>query len=251
MCTLSVNLDADSDYPLVVAANRDEFYHRPSAGPTAICSDPLIVAPRDLEGGGTWFGVNGQGLVAAITNIPNRYAIGAPASGPPPRSRGQLTLDALRCQDLAQAANAIRRSVAAETYQYFNLLLASTGTAIVFSYTDALKEFSLSAGNATILNFTYDPSQSDVDELPSLAAKDTADPDRLGAWMARVRAALARHPEVCKHGDEHGTRCSQIVALARRRADGRKPVLPDRFWYADGPPCTTAFVDLSGQLEMS
>ncbi len=76
----------DSDYPLVVAANRDEFYHRPSTSPTAICSDPLIVAPRDLEAGGTWFGVNGKGLVAAITNIPDRNAIG---SRRPARRRGR------------------------------------------------------------------------------------------------------------------------------------------------------------------
>jgi uncharacterized protein with NRDE domain len=67
MCLLLITLDSHPDHSLI-AANRDEFYDRPTA-PAAFWSDaPSVVAGRDLKAGGTWFGIDRQGRFAAITN---------------------------------------------------------------------------------------------------------------------------------------------------------------------------------------
>ena len=55
--------------PLIVAANRDEFYARPSLPLAQWPETPEIYAGRDLEAGGTWLGVGADGRFAALTNI--------------------------------------------------------------------------------------------------------------------------------------------------------------------------------------
>ncbi len=69
MCVLFLALDRHPRYPLVLAANRDEFYRRPAA-PAAWWGDcPDVLAGRDLEAGGTWMGVTRAGRWAALTNV--------------------------------------------------------------------------------------------------------------------------------------------------------------------------------------
>lgn len=69
MCLILVAWQAHPDYPLVVAANRDEFYVRPSA-PAGFWTDaPGLLAGRDLEAGGTWLGVSRTLRFAALTNF--------------------------------------------------------------------------------------------------------------------------------------------------------------------------------------
>ncbi|AKA21772.1 NRDE family protein [Pseudomonas chlororaphis] len=70
--------------PLIVAANRDEFYARPSLPLAQWPEAPDIYAGRDLEAGGTWLGVGADGRFAALTNIRN------PHQPPARRSRGEL-----------------------------------------------------------------------------------------------------------------------------------------------------------------
>jgi len=82
----------DPARPLVVAANRDEFYAR-RAAPAAFWSDaPQILAGRDLQAGGTWLGVTRGGRFAALTNV-REPGLPAPPDAP---SRGQLVADFLR-----------------------------------------------------------------------------------------------------------------------------------------------------------
>ncbi|MBV4472984.1 NRDE family protein [Pseudomonas botevensis] len=70
--------------PLIVAANRDEFYARPSLPLAQWPEAPHVHAGRDLEAGGTWLGLGANGRFAALTNIRDP---GQPASR---RSRGEL-----------------------------------------------------------------------------------------------------------------------------------------------------------------
>ena len=70
--------------PLIVAANRDEFYARPSLALAQWPDAPHIYAGRDQEAGGTWLGVNADGRFAALTNIRN------PHQPPARKSRGEL-----------------------------------------------------------------------------------------------------------------------------------------------------------------
>jgi uncharacterized protein with NRDE domain len=90
MCLILIAWQTHPDYPLVVAANRDEFFSRPSA-PAAFWQDATqVLAGRDLEAGGTWLGISRQGRFAALTNYR-----GGDAQRHDTRSRGALVADFL------------------------------------------------------------------------------------------------------------------------------------------------------------
>ena len=86
MCLILFATGAHPDYPLIVAANRDESYSRASAPAGFWPEDPRIYAGRDLEQGGTWLGISRTGRFAAVTN----YRQGLPRAAAA-RSRGELT----------------------------------------------------------------------------------------------------------------------------------------------------------------
>ncbi len=91
MCLILFSYDSHPDYHLVLAANRDEYYERPTA-PLHFWSDsPEILAGRDLKGNGAWMGVTRTGRIAAITNYREP---GPPQKNAP--SRGDLVVDYLR-----------------------------------------------------------------------------------------------------------------------------------------------------------
>ena len=69
MCLIAVAYRVHPEFPLVVAANRDEFYARPTTQAAFWGDEPSILAGRDLEGMGTWLGVTRSGRFAAVTNF--------------------------------------------------------------------------------------------------------------------------------------------------------------------------------------
>ncbi|WP_160152354.1 NRDE family protein [Microbulbifer sp. ALW1] len=87
MCLLLIAYRQHPHYPLVMLANRDEFYQRPTA-PAQPWQEQAITAGRDLEAGGTWLGMAPGGRVAAVTNIRE------PGTPEPPnaQSRGEIPL---------------------------------------------------------------------------------------------------------------------------------------------------------------
>ena len=85
MCLIVVGWRVHPDYPLVVAANRDEFYQRPTAFADFWPDAPDVLGGRDLEAGGTWLGITRAGRFAAVTNVRE------PGAAPGRHSRGQLT----------------------------------------------------------------------------------------------------------------------------------------------------------------
>ena len=116
MCTLIAVHRRVHGAPLVVAANRDEYYDRPAeppalrgsargregdGGPIEAGCGP-IVAPLDLRAGGTWLGVNAMGVFAAVTNL--RSEMPDPAR----RSRGMVVMDALREPSAARSADFLK-----------------------------------------------------------------------------------------------------------------------------------------------
>ncbi|MGB4360081.1 MAG: NRDE family protein, partial [Rhodoferax sp.] len=67
MCLIAWNWQPKSPNPLLLIANRDEFYARPTA-PLHWWPDGNILAGRDLQAGGTWLGISRTGRLAALTN---------------------------------------------------------------------------------------------------------------------------------------------------------------------------------------
>jgi len=127
MCLIVVGWRVHPDYPLVVAANRDEFYARPTA-PLARWADALeVIGGLDLEAGGTWLGISEGGRFAAVTNVRE------PGMTKGALSRGVLTRDFLIS---ACSASEYAGKIDGAQYSGFNLLLADGDALVYFSNRD-------------------------------------------------------------------------------------------------------------------
>lgn len=118
MCLILFAWQHHSNYPLVVVANRDEFYERPTQEAHFWEQHPHILAGKDLLAGGTWLGVTKDGRFTAITN----YRDGNVAERKNAPSRGQLTTDFLTGSDSPEA---YCQKIADQGHLYngFNLLV--------------------------------------------------------------------------------------------------------------------------------
>lgn len=117
MCLILLAYRCHPGYPLLIAANRDEFHDRPTA-PLAFWDDaPQVLAGRDLQQGGTWMGISRNGRFAALTNYrdPSRTLSHAP-------SRGHLVSDYLQGRESVEDYLA-RLTSQANAYNGFNLLV--------------------------------------------------------------------------------------------------------------------------------
>ncbi len=117
MCLIVLAWQTHPDYPLVVAANRDEFFARPAASIAFWSDAPQVLAGRDLEAGGTWLGVTRDARFAALTNY--REARRPRQDAP---SRGALVADFLTGNDDPARYLDETRARAAD-YNGFNLLV--------------------------------------------------------------------------------------------------------------------------------
>ncbi len=127
MCLVLIALNSHPDYALIVAANRDEFYDRPTA-PAGFWEDvPAVLAGRDLKAGGTWLGIDRRGRFAAVTNY--RQGRREPDA---PRSRGRLVSDFLTA-DLGPAAHIERVAADAGLYNGFNLIAGDAHELLYYS----------------------------------------------------------------------------------------------------------------------
>lgn len=140
MCLVIFAHQAHPEYPLVVAANRDEYHARPTSASHFWTSHPDLLAGRDEEQGGTWMGITRGGRFAAITNYrdPSRTA-------PAPRSRGELPLDFLvgssSPRNFLQALGE-----RAQDYAGFNLLVGDGRELWCFSNSDGNPPSALAPG---------------------------------------------------------------------------------------------------------
>ncbi|MDE0271014.1 MAG: NRDE family protein [Gammaproteobacteria bacterium] len=218
MCLILFAYRLTPGQPLIVAANRDEFYARPSAAAHWWEDAPGLLAGRDLQAGGTWLGVQANGRFAAVTNFTD------PDLPTPPRSRGALVADFLRgTQTSADYAADIR----GELYQGFNLLLwdgraltcasnrASTQTLEPGCY--ALTNAELGSrwpeavdGVARLRQAVV--AGADLDGLINLLRHDQLPEGDAG--LPRSETAEARGTPCFIRGDAYGTRASTAVIYA-------------------------------------
>ena len=116
MCLILFSYKLHADYRLILAANRDEFYNRPTASLDYWSDHPEVLAGRDLKGNGTWLGITRSGRIAAITNYrePTAHMENAP-------SRGILIRDFLTGNSSAEHyLKAVSKK--SEAYNGFNLI---------------------------------------------------------------------------------------------------------------------------------
>lgn len=246
MCLAAFALQAHPRFPLVIAANRDEFFARPAA-PMAWWSSAgtELLAGRDLEAGGSWFGLTRAGRLALVTNVrePGRQRPDAP-------SRGALVVDWLAATDDAPAFaqrleggyngfNLITGDLARGAWHWISnrapapLALGAGLHAVSNAALDTPwpKTLGLEAAMADALATAQTPAQLAEQLLAALAddhmAPDADLPDT-GVGLARERLLSPRfvrlpdpaRPELAAYG----TRCSTVLvteALPRGRCHTR------------------------------
>lgn len=117
MCLIVLAYRCHPGYPLIIAANRDEFYDRPTA-PLAFWEDcPDILAGRDLKSRGTWLGVTRTGRIAAVTNYRDPAII-----NPEAPSRG-LLVSGFLLSDQPPETHLETIKASAGDYNGFNLVV--------------------------------------------------------------------------------------------------------------------------------
>lgn len=249
MCTLTFAWRAFEDAPLIVAANRDEALDRPSVEPARIPGDsgtPDVVAPRDEEAGGTWIGANEHGVFVGITN---RWT-DADLAGE--RSRGLLVRDALAEPTASDAVTVVEDTVAASEYDGFNLVVADAANCSYLEFDGDLAVRSLDPGVHVVVNvgrvdeFAVPDSRREYGHAQAENARAVHDAlqvrneETAADWRERAAGVLGDHDYgVCIHGDGFGTRSSSLLRTGGEFA----------YWYADGPPCETAYERVDASFE--
>jgi uncharacterized protein with NRDE domain len=237
MCTLAVAFQVDRRWPVVVAANRDERMGRASEG-WALRAGPgggRFAAPRDALAGGTWIGVGGAGLFAALTNV---------HAGPPfpiseRASRGLLVLRALR-HATAASARAEVETLEAAAYNPFHLVVADAGSAFLWRY-DGRSASIRALGPGLHVVTESDPEGHSPRGL-LVRARWPLDPTPPRLREVLAQHAPAAHEGTCLHLDPlYGTRSAAIVRLASTLAASDLHV-------TSGRPCTTPLEDRSALL---
>jgi len=236
MCLIVIAFKTATDYPLLVAANRDEFHARPAHAADWWADDKDIVGGRDLQAGGTWLGLHRSGRFAAITN----YRDAAPTRRGK-RSRGLLVKEFL--QNTLAPLDYLER-IDGDSYAGFNLLVSDGQTLASLSNRDSMAR-DLSAGVYGLSNATLDTPWEKVERskraLHALLADDAVNETSLLRLLADTEKGPAREvtsdhlPFATAHAitapfivlPEYGTRCSTIVmtdqhgrwSLTERRFD--------------------------------
>lgn len=150
MCLLILAHQVSSDYPLLVAANRDEFHARPTAASHFWPEYPELLAGKDLLQGGTWMGMTRSGRFAAVTNYRD------PSHTPEaPRSRGELPLQYLTG---SQTPEDFLSDIAAQAQDYagFNLLVGDRNSLWHYTNSDTKGAQNLPPGVYGLSNATLD-----------------------------------------------------------------------------------------------
>lgn len=227
MCLVLFAYEVHPSYRLIVAANRDEFYERPTAAASFWRDAPGVLAGRDLLHGGTWLGVTRGGRFAAVTNYREPLAKLGGA-----RSRGALVTDFLKGRESPEEYT---RGLAAGAgaYNGFNLL-AGDGQSLYYFSNRGGAPSRLAPGVYGLSNRLLDTPWPKVVRGKRALAEVVAGGDALAPEAVieilfdRVRGSDAELPDTGVGveverllsplfivGEGYGTRCSTVVLAGR------------------------------------
>lgn len=222
MCLVLFSYRPGTDRPLVVAANRDEFYARPARSAHHWDDAAQVFAGRDLSAGGSWLGVTTTGRFATVTNFaeesPEELA---------PASRGALVEQFLKGD---MAAHAFVHGIHGGDYRGFNLLVYD-GDKLAYTsnrgYTEDLEPGVYGLANAE-LGASWPKVVSGTRALAALGphpttagllrllADDTQPPDDVLPRRGRPIELERRVAPCFIRGEEYGTRASTAVIFDAR-----------------------------------
>jgi uncharacterized protein with NRDE domain len=237
MCLVALAIDQSPRFPLVLASNRDEFFHRPSERLgwwTPEIGPPDVLGGRDLQSGGTWLGLTTAGRLALLTNVR-----GAAPHEPDAPTRGRIVTDWLAARE---ATADFWTRIALSGHNGFNLLAADFRHSECFWASNVGGQpVRLTAGLYGLSNAGLDvpwpkvlnlktqlrgllDEAKDVESMATglfngladcLVATDDSLP-RTGiplVWERQLSAAFIRTPD-----ERYGTRCSTVVITERVQA---------------------------------
>ena len=262
MCTIVILRHVHPEWPLVLAANRDEQYARPAAGPQVLSLSPRVVGGRDLERRGTWMGVTDGGLFVGLTN-----QRGSANLTRAPRSRGEVVMRALQ----AGSVEGVERYLAGldpRELNPFNLLYGDAGTLRVAHArpdSERIRLEDVPPGVHVLPNDVLDtPALPKVARARKLAEKAAGRPwpealQTLQAMLAdhllperapellpeeeglpELHERMRQYQALCIHTPGYGTRSSAIVALAPGRVA--------HYLAANAAPCQEPYQDVTPLL---
>ncbi len=243
MCLILFHFDPDSPQPLMVAANRDEFYARPALAAHYWDDNPAIFAGRDLTAGGSWLGINRNGRFAALTNF---------SAGDEPRdypaSRGELVANFLTSSDSAMD---YIKDLTGDRYAGFNLLIYD-GTELHYTNNKGFPNQQIDAGTYGLSNAEFNTTWPKVidgaeslsrtltnsrpDAASQSAPKSPSIPDLLAVLgdttppsddRIPTRSHLEETPIETRRalaarfiaGDDYGTRAMTLVTVGTQHTD--------------------------------
>lgn len=250
MCTFVILRRPDNDWPVLIAANRDEMIDRPWLPPGRHWPDrPDIVAGQDTLAGGSWLGINDHGVVAGILN---RHGSLGPAAGQ--RSRGELVLEALDHADARAAAEALEH-IEPAAYRTFNLMIADNRDAFWLRHADPSGTLPVAVKPLKPGLHMIASGDLDDDELPRLKryrplfeAAKPPDPsrDEWGAWEKLLTDGDLKPGDEAQSvmrfdtGRGFATVSSSLIALPAMAFPDRKP----RFRFASHQPTASPWRDV-------
>jgi uncharacterized protein with NRDE domain len=208
MCVLICRVGPD---PLL-AANRDEVYARPFSAPRRWVAPTPFWAPRDEEEGGTWIGVNANGLIAAITNRSLKKAREGRAS------RGRLVSGALARADLVEAQAWLHGELRGARQNPCQLLLMQGGDAVLLVVEGTNRSAQNLEPGIHVLSNLHEHGEIDF------GFADDAGWSEMRPILADPSPRLPRDIAVCKRTPWRGTVASALIEPG------------NRFLFADGPP---------------
>lgn len=225
MCLVMLGWNTNKDYPLIVAANRDERFDRPASSLGWWDDQPDILAGRDLQAGGTWFGVDRRGRFALVTNFRDLKAASAL------RSRGELVTQWLS-GDMSASAFQHELERSESTYAGYNLLFGDLRGVHYFS-NRSVQSGALDAKNYGLSNALLDTPWPKVvkarQHLDALQGHSDLEPEHFMGFLQDSKPApdaqlpvedlsletrrLLSAPFIL--GEHYGTRCSTLLTVNR------------------------------------
>ena len=238
MCLLAIQYRLVPESPVLVAANREEFYDRASLVPSIQSGKPRILCGLDQKAGGTWLGVNQHGLFVAACN---RRKIDVPLA---PKSRGVLCRELLRAGSARRAVDMAMDELSTGQYDGVNFVIADAASGWVVHGGSDVNVVELEPGLSLIsnrdLNDPHDERVSMARRLLTLQKLDS--PVKFLAVASKVFARSPSppgRPSIVVRGAERGTVSSTLIALGKKPRDAiyqYSPGAPDQSKYEDFSP---------------